>query len=293
MSAPRTQQRKIGPTKVSRSSDLADISKVVPMGVFGWANDGQGTSLHTWAITACGGMSIGDRASLDCARMLAGAGCDAMSDPDLRAAARADSEAGMADKANVPLLPTDRTEPIGVPNWLRRPRRTRSSRSIRPERRLQLRREAGTSTSSRTRALASDVLRWAMLSSRPVGPRRRRRPGGVMSCPRPTSTTRPRSMRWRTCRATVWRGGSDASARRRREIVPVAAGGSGSTPDMRSVRGTGVPLNGCDCDQQVNLAGVRPQAKGALHLAVEVEHRGGDVVHREALDTLKALGVDP
>jgi len=111
---------KIGPTKVGGSSDLGDISKVVPMAAFGWPTAGMGTSLHTWAITACGGMSIGDRAALDTARILAGAGFDAVTDPDFLRAAKADLAARMAGKSYVPLLPADRTEPIGVPDWLRK-----------------------------------------------------------------------------------------------------------------------------------------------------------------------------
>jgi aminobenzoyl-glutamate utilization protein B len=111
---------RVGPTKVGGSSDLGDISKVVPLGVFGWPTAGLGTSLHTWAITACGGMSIGDRASLDTARILAGAGFDAMTDPAIRAAAQADLETRMAGKTYVPLLPADRTEPLGLPDWLRK-----------------------------------------------------------------------------------------------------------------------------------------------------------------------------
>jgi aminobenzoyl-glutamate utilization protein B len=111
---------RVGPTKVGGSSDLGDISKVVPLGVFGWPTAGLGTSLHTWAITACGGMSIGDRASLDTARILAGAGFDAMTDPAIRAAAQADLETRMAGKTYVPLLPADRTEPLGLPHWLRK-----------------------------------------------------------------------------------------------------------------------------------------------------------------------------
>lgn len=111
---------KIGRTKVGGSSDLGDISKVVPMAVFGWPTAGQGTSLHTWAITACAGMSIGDRASVDTARILAGAGYDAMTDPAFLTAAKADLDARMAGKTYVPLLPADRTEPIGIPDWLRK-----------------------------------------------------------------------------------------------------------------------------------------------------------------------------
>lgn len=115
-----TVMPKIGPTKVGGSSDLGDISKVVPLGVFGWPTAGLGTSLHTWAITACGGMSIGDRASIDAARILAGAGYDAMTQPDLIAAAKQDLQQRMADATYVPLLPVDQKEPVGVPDWLRK-----------------------------------------------------------------------------------------------------------------------------------------------------------------------------
>ena len=115
-----TVMPKIGPTKVGGSSDLGDISKVVPLGVFGWPTAGQGTSLHTWAITACGGMSIGDRASLDTARILAGAGYEALTRPDMLAAAKSDFDARMDGAAFVPLLPESQKEPIGIPDWLRK-----------------------------------------------------------------------------------------------------------------------------------------------------------------------------
>jgi aminobenzoyl-glutamate utilization protein B len=71
----------VPPTKVGGSSDLGDISKVTPLGAFGWPTAGLGTSLHTWAVTACGGMSIGERCSLDAARILAGMGYDLMTGP--------------------------------------------------------------------------------------------------------------------------------------------------------------------------------------------------------------------
>jgi aminobenzoyl-glutamate utilization protein B len=110
----------VPPTKVGGSSDLGDVSKVTPLGAFGWPTAGLGTSLHTWAITACGGMSIGDRASLDTARILAGAGYDLMTDPALRAAARADLQRRMGGEVYAPLLPADRAEPLGLPDWLRK-----------------------------------------------------------------------------------------------------------------------------------------------------------------------------
>jgi aminobenzoyl-glutamate utilization protein B len=46
--------------------------------------------LHTWPVTACGGMSIGDKSSLKTAQILAACRHDLMTDPDLRAAAMED-----------------------------------------------------------------------------------------------------------------------------------------------------------------------------------------------------------
>jgi aminobenzoyl-glutamate utilization protein B len=76
---------------------VGDISWVVPTGLFGWPTLPLGVSLHTWPVTACGGMSIGDKASLATARILAGAGHDLMTEPALLAAARADLERRRGD----------------------------------------------------------------------------------------------------------------------------------------------------------------------------------------------------
>ncbi len=110
----------LGPMPVGGSSDMGDVSKVTPLGAFGWPTAGLGTSLHTWAITACGGMSIGDRASLDTARILAGMGYDLMTDADLLTAAKADLAARLAKVPFVPALPPEQKEPIGIPDWLRK-----------------------------------------------------------------------------------------------------------------------------------------------------------------------------
>jgi aminobenzoyl-glutamate utilization protein B len=107
-------------TPVGASSDLGDVSKITPLGVFGWPTAGLGTGLHTWAITACGGSTIGDRASLDTARILAGIGHDLMVDADLRAAARADFDTRRRGRSFASLLPPDQVAPLGIPDWLRR-----------------------------------------------------------------------------------------------------------------------------------------------------------------------------
>ena len=75
------------------STDVGDVAGSCRPALFGWPTLPLGVSLHTWPVTACGGMSIGDKASLATARILAGAGHDLMTQPDLLAAAKADHSA--------------------------------------------------------------------------------------------------------------------------------------------------------------------------------------------------------
>ena len=106
--------------KLGGSTDVADVSWNTPVAVFGWPTYPLGVNLHTWAVTACGGTTIGDRASLDTARILAGIGHDLMRDADLRARVRADFEARRGGKPFVSLLPPEQRSPIGIPDWLRK-----------------------------------------------------------------------------------------------------------------------------------------------------------------------------
>ena len=102
------------------SSDLGDVSYQVPTGVFAWPTLPAGIGLHTWPVTACGGMSIGDKGSLATARILAGCGYDLMTDPDLRRAAREDFRARRGDAPFVSPLPPDRKRPLGLdPRFLK------------------------------------------------------------------------------------------------------------------------------------------------------------------------------
>ena len=96
------------------SSDLGDVSYQVPTGVFGWPTMPRHIGLHTWPVTACGGMSIGDKGSLKTAQILAGCGYDLMTDADLRAAAMADFRGRIGDRPFVSPLPPDRTQPLGL-----------------------------------------------------------------------------------------------------------------------------------------------------------------------------------
>ena len=107
----------IGEITAGGSTDVGDISWVVPTGLFGWPSLPLGVSLHTWPVTACGGMSIGDKASLATARILAGAGHDLMTQPDLMAAAKADFLARRGDTVFASALAPDK-QPEILPAFL-------------------------------------------------------------------------------------------------------------------------------------------------------------------------------
>jgi aminobenzoyl-glutamate utilization protein B len=100
------------------SSDLGCVSHQVPLGVFGWPTLPLGIGLHTWPVTACGGMSIGDKASLNTARILAAAGFDLMRDEALREAAKADFRQRRGDAPFRSPLPAERTRPLNLPPHL-------------------------------------------------------------------------------------------------------------------------------------------------------------------------------
>jgi aminobenzoyl-glutamate utilization protein B len=76
--------------RVGGSSDVADVSWNTPVAMFGWPTLPVNVSLHSWPVTACGGMSIGDKGTLAAASILAAIGYDLLTEPDLRKAARAE-----------------------------------------------------------------------------------------------------------------------------------------------------------------------------------------------------------
>jgi aminobenzoyl-glutamate utilization protein B len=78
--------------EVGASSDVGDVSWNVPtMGVVysAWP---QGIPPHQWGCTACHGMSIGQKATVQAARVMAAAGLDLLTQPDLIKAAQEDFE---------------------------------------------------------------------------------------------------------------------------------------------------------------------------------------------------------
>ncbi|MBX9773886.1 MAG: amidohydrolase [Xanthobacteraceae bacterium] len=108
----------LGDLTAGASTDVGDVSYVTPVGIFGWPTLPLGVSLHTWAVTACAGMSIGDKGSLNTARILAGVGFDLMTDAALRQAAKESLQRRRGDRPFVSPIPKSRTRPLGLPPHL-------------------------------------------------------------------------------------------------------------------------------------------------------------------------------
>jgi aminobenzoyl-glutamate utilization protein B len=77
-----------------------------------------GVSLHTWPVTACGGMSIGWKATMAAAEVLALTAMDILTDAELRTAARADFAQRMEGKVYASPLPESQITPLGLPGWV-------------------------------------------------------------------------------------------------------------------------------------------------------------------------------
>jgi aminobenzoyl-glutamate utilization protein B len=90
------------------STDVGDVSWNTPTAVFLYPSFPLGIGLHTWPVTACGGMSIGTRSAIGAAMILTRLAQDLMTDDELRSAARADFDARRAGKIYVsPLVDSD------------------------------------------------------------------------------------------------------------------------------------------------------------------------------------------
>jgi aminobenzoyl-glutamate utilization protein B len=102
-----------GELQMGGSSDVGDVSKIAPTMGFALPAVPEGVSLHTWAVTACGGMSIGHKAALQAAKVLAALAADLFTDAELRLAAQADFARRMGGRSYLSLLPEHAT---GLPD---------------------------------------------------------------------------------------------------------------------------------------------------------------------------------
>lgn len=103
---------------VGGSSDVADVSWLAPTMGITMPTLPQKISLHTWPVTACGGMSIGLKGCLAAAEVLTRTTLDIVTDAELREAARADFAKRTTGFTYVSPLPPEQQHPLGLPEWL-------------------------------------------------------------------------------------------------------------------------------------------------------------------------------
>jgi aminobenzoyl-glutamate utilization protein B len=94
------------------STDVAEVSWIVPTGEISAATCVVGTPGHSWQTTAACGMGIGHKGMLTAARAMAVAGHELMTNPDLLAKAREQFVRDTGGKPYVCPLPEEMTEPL-------------------------------------------------------------------------------------------------------------------------------------------------------------------------------------
>jgi len=92
------------------STDVGDVSWNTPTVAFVYPSFPLGIGLHTWPVTACGGMSIGTKSALGAATIMTRLAWDLLTDAELRTAARDDFDTRRAGRPFVsPLADVDTT----------------------------------------------------------------------------------------------------------------------------------------------------------------------------------------
>jgi aminobenzoyl-glutamate utilization protein B len=100
------------------STDVGDVSWKTPTMGCGMPTMPLGISIHTWAATACHGMSIGLKGAFNAARVLAATGVDILTDAELRQSARADFARRVAGQPYVSALGPEMQRPLEIPDWV-------------------------------------------------------------------------------------------------------------------------------------------------------------------------------
>jgi aminobenzoyl-glutamate utilization protein B len=103
---------------VGGSTDVADVSWNAPTGVFVMPTLPLGVGLHTWPVTACGGMSIGLKGAMVAAAVMTATGYELVTDVTLRDSVRADFKKRKGDTVYVSPLPAQQRQTDGTAQWL-------------------------------------------------------------------------------------------------------------------------------------------------------------------------------
>ncbi|HID8954724.1 amidohydrolase [Klebsiella variicola] len=100
------------------ATDVGDVSYNCPVGLFGWITIPAGIGLHTWPVTACAGMSIGDKGTLSAAKVMTGTGFDIMTNQDFRKQVKDDFLRRKGNYKYKSPLPDGKLRPDSVPAHL-------------------------------------------------------------------------------------------------------------------------------------------------------------------------------
>ncbi|MNH21635.1 p-aminobenzoyl-glutamate hydrolase subunit B [compost metagenome] len=93
------------------STDVADVSWVVPTVQCMTACWALGTALHTWQVVAQGTMPIAHKGMLQAAKVIAGTAIEAMENPQIIAAAKAEQAERLQGQSYVSLIPEGQLPP--------------------------------------------------------------------------------------------------------------------------------------------------------------------------------------
>jgi aminobenzoyl-glutamate utilization protein B len=96
----------------SGSTDVGDVSWVVPTVGFTTACWVPGTPAHSWQAVAAGGTTIGKKGMILAARVLAATGCELFQSPDVLRAAKAEHRRRLAGRSYQSLLGPDQKPPL-------------------------------------------------------------------------------------------------------------------------------------------------------------------------------------
>jgi aminobenzoyl-glutamate utilization protein B len=88
------------------STDVGDVSWVVPTAGFGVATAARDVPGHSWAMTACAGSTIGAHGSVTAMKVLAISTLDLLLDEKLRSAAQDDFKKRVGETVYEPVLDT-------------------------------------------------------------------------------------------------------------------------------------------------------------------------------------------
>ncbi|MCP3914672.1 MAG: amidohydrolase [bacterium] len=103
------------PFHIPASTDVGNVSWIVPTSGIGTACYTHGAPGHSWQVVACTGMSVGEKGMLVAARSLASATLELLEAADVRKAAKTDFERRRATQENpTSVLPKDAVAPVKI-----------------------------------------------------------------------------------------------------------------------------------------------------------------------------------